>query len=61
MALKKNSKKGLLVKALEDGVLKAVELSAVGAAIGLSLEEIAIASAAVFMGSLAFKIVKCLI
>jgi len=55
MALKKSLKKGLLVRALEDGVLKAVELSAAGFIVGLEPRVILLSSAAVFAGSLAYK------
>jgi hypothetical protein len=57
MAQKNIRKKGLLLRALEDGMLKAIELSAAGIVIGLEPQVILVSSTAVFAGSLAYKAV----
>ena len=54
----KTRKKGLFIQALEDGVKKAVEMSAVTLAIGYSPQIIILASVAVFFGSFTFKTVR---
>ncbi len=53
--------KCLVVQALEDGVKKSVEMAVVVAVIGYPATLIFLASAAVFAGSLIFKILKSLV
>lgn len=45
------------MRALEDGVMKAVELSAAGALVGMTPQVILVSSTAVFAGSLVYKAV----
>jgi len=58
MEPRKLKKKGLFIQALEDGVKKAVELSATGTILGFSVEIVIVSSVAVFFGSFMFKTVR---
>jgi len=58
MVQKNIREKWLLLKALEDGVMKAVELSAAGVVVGLEPSVILLSSAAVFAGSFTYKLLS---
>jgi hypothetical protein len=55
---KKINKKRLFVKALEDGLKKAVELAVIGFTIGISAKLLSLTVLAVFGGSIIAKVIK---
>ena len=58
MKMKQINKKKLFVKALEDGIKKASEITIIGLVIGLSLYTLFLTVAGVMSGSLIAKIIK---